>query len=240
MRLALPCCQCTRRSLSEAAGQLLCQLLRLPSLRPAPMSVRQILALGVPAHDTPCGTGSSAAPAAAGSGPGTTGHEPVLFVLTPGADPSQDLAACAEAALAPSGNKLHQVALGQGQAEVALALLRDCARTGALHALRMCCSASAAARHGQSTCWLAAARTLYTASSPALPPASGDWLLLKNLHLATAWLPVLEKEVHSLSASPGSHPGFRLLLTSQSHPDFPATLLERCLKVRLGWKASSS
>jgi dynein heavy chain 2 len=42
--------------------------------------------------------------------------------------------------------------MGQGQADIALNLLRDCTR-------------------------------------------SGDWLCLKNLHLAVSWLPTLEKEV---------------------------------------------
>jgi hypothetical protein len=42
--------------------------------------------------------------------------------------------------------------MGQGQADIALSLLRDCAR-------------------------------------------SGEWLCLKNLHLAVSWLPTLEKEV---------------------------------------------
>jgi hypothetical protein len=40
--------------------------------------------------------------------------------------------------------------MGQGQAEIAMQLLRDCSQ-------------------------------------------NGDWLCLKNLHLVTAWLPVLEK-----------------------------------------------
>ena len=43
-----------------------------------------------------------------------------------------------------------QVAMGQGQADIALQLLHDCGR-------------------------------------------NGEWLCLKNLHLVTAWLPVLEK-----------------------------------------------
>ena len=42
------------------------------------------------------------------------------------------------------------MAMGQGQADLALATLRECSR-------------------------------------------SGDWLCLKNLHLVTAWLPLLEK-----------------------------------------------
>ena len=43
-----------------------------------------------------------------------------------------------------------QVAMGQGQSDIAMNLLRECS-------------------------------------------LSGDWLCLKNLHLVTAWLPVLEK-----------------------------------------------
>jgi hypothetical protein len=54
--------------------------------------------------------------------------EPVLFVTTAGADPSQELAAFAEAEI--GRERLHEVAMGQGQAEVALQLLRECAETG--------------------------------------------------------------------------------------------------------------
>ena len=74
--------------------------------------------------------------------------------------------------------------MGQGQAEVAVNLLRDCAR-------------------------------------------SGDWLCLKNVHLAVSWLPSLEKEMYTLN----KHEGFRLLLTSESHSKFPKTLLEGSLKI---------
>jgi dynein heavy chain 2 len=147
---------------------------------------------------------------------------PVLFVLSPGADPSRELAACAEAALAPSGNRLREVAMGQGQAEVALGLLRECARSGA--GVLLCAPRPVGKRdaHGD------------TAVRHPTPPAAGDWLLLKNLHLATAWLPRLEKEVHGLLAGAAAaerHARFRVFLTSQPHPAFPATLLEGCLKV---------
>ena len=56
---------------------------------------------------------------------------------------------------------------------------------------------------------------------------AGEWLCLKNVHLVVAWLPLLEKSLRSLTP----HPSFRLLLTSESHPGFPASLLEACLKV---------
>ena len=56
---------------------------------------------------------------------------------------------------------------------------------------------------------------------------SGSWLCLKNLHLMTFWIPILEKELHSMNL----HQDFRLWLTTESHSNFPATLLESCLKV---------
>jgi dynein heavy chain 2 len=50
---------------------------------------------------------------------------------------------------------------------------------------------------------------------------------LKNLHLVTSWLPLLEKELKV--GSP--HANFRLFLTTEPHPKFPAILLQSSLKV---------
>lgn len=55
----------------------------------------------------------------------------------------------------------------------------------------------------------------------------GYWLCLKNLHLVTAWLPILEKELKTLTP----HENFRLWLTTEAHHKFPAILLETCYKV---------
>ncbi|XP_062407923.1 dynein cytoplasmic 2 heavy chain 1 [Sardina pilchardus] len=74
--------------------------------------------------------------------------EPVLIIISPGADPSQELLELASETV--GRENYHEVAMGQGQADLALATLRECAR-------------------------------------------SGEWLCLKNLHLVTAWLPLLEK-----------------------------------------------
>jgi dynein heavy chain 2, cytosolic len=109
--------------------------------------------------------------------------EPLLFVITPGSDPSQELKEFAKTAVGE--DNYEEVAMGQGQAEIALRLLRDCAKTG-------------------------------------------RWLCLKNLHLVTSWLPVLEKEIFSLHEPA---PTFRLFLTTEAHPKFPDSLLEHCLKV---------
>jgi hypothetical protein len=54
----------------------------------------------------------------------------------------------------------------------------------------------------------------------------GGWLCLKNLHLVVAWLPVLEKELAALKPDPR----FRLWLTTECHPAFPAVLLQSSLK----------
>ncbi|KAM4743047.1 cytoplasmic dynein 2 heavy chain 1 isoform 3-T4 [Anableps anableps] len=108
--------------------------------------------------------------------------EPVLIIISPGADPSQELAELAAETV--GRDNYHEISMGQGQADVALATLRECSR-------------------------------------------NGDWLCLKNLHLVTAWLPLLEKELNVL------HPkaNFRLWLTAEVHPRFPPILLQSSLKI---------
>ncbi|KAF0030538.1 hypothetical protein F2P81_017269 [Scophthalmus maximus] len=108
--------------------------------------------------------------------------EPVLIIISPGADPSQELAELAAETI--GRDNYHEISMGQGQADVALATLRECAR-------------------------------------------NGDWLCLKNLHLVTAWLPLLEKELNVLRPKAG----FRLWLTAEVHPRFPPILLQSSLKI---------
>uniref|UniRef100_A0A8C9SU16 Dynein cytoplasmic 2 heavy chain 1 n=1 Tax=Scleropages formosus TaxID=113540 RepID=A0A8C9SU16_SCLFO len=74
--------------------------------------------------------------------------------------------------------------MGQGQADIALQTLRECAR-------------------------------------------NGEWLCLKNLHLVTSWLPLLEKELNVLQPKTG----FRLWLTTEVHAKFPPVLLQSSLKI---------
>ncbi|KAM3875467.1 cytoplasmic dynein 2 heavy chain 1 [Diretmus argenteus] len=108
--------------------------------------------------------------------------EPVLIIISPGADPSQELTELAAATV--GRDNYHEISMGQGQADVALAALRECSR-------------------------------------------NGDWLCLKNLHLVTAWLPLLEKELNVLQPKAG----FRLWLTAEVHPRFPPILLQSSLKI---------
>ncbi|XP_076138461.1 cytoplasmic dynein 2 heavy chain 1 [Alosa pseudoharengus] len=108
--------------------------------------------------------------------------EPVLIIISPGADPSQELLELASETV--GRENYHEVAMGQGQADLALATLRECAR-------------------------------------------SGEWLCLKNLHLVTAWLPLLEKEMNAMQPKAG----FRLWLTAEVHPKFTPILLQSSLKI---------
>jgi dynein heavy chain 1 len=50
---------------------------------------------------------------------------------------------------------------------------------------------------------------------------SGNWVLLKNVHLAPQWLTELEKKIYSMSLEPN----FRLFLTMENNPKVPATLI---------------
>lgn len=71
------------------------------------------------------------------------------------------------------------------------------------------------------------AESLHMCSCTSVCIHAGEWVCLKNVHLVVAWLPLLEKALRGLTP----HPSFRLLLTSEPHPDFPPSLLEACLKV---------
>eukprot|EP00906_Rhabdomonas_costata_P001229 RCo001932 len=108
--------------------------------------------------------------------------EPVLMITTPGADPSQEWAEIAQRVVGTG--KFTQLAMGGGQTDEAINLLRQAAH-------------------------------------------SGDWLLLKNLHLVVAWVDTLEKEFTNLAPAEG----FRLWLTSEPHDAFPGILLRSSLKI---------
>jgi dynein heavy chain 1 len=58
-------------------------------------------------------------------------------------------------------------------------------------------------------------------SAIKLAARSGSWVLLKNVHLAPAWLVELEKTVHKLTLNGA----FRLFLTMEVNPKVPTTLL---------------
>lgn len=57
--------------------------------------------------------------------------------------------------------------------------------------------------------------------------SEGQWVFFKNVHLVPKFLPVLEKEFQSLKLNNK----FKMWLTTEEHPKFPAVLLETCFKV---------
>eukprot|EP01064_Diplonema_japonicum_P034641 TRINITY_DN7253_c0_g2_i1.p1 TRINITY_DN7253_c0_g2~~TRINITY_DN7253_c0_g2_i1.p1 ORF type:complete len:4818 (+),score=1605.91 TRINITY_DN7253_c0_g2_i1:85-14538(+) len=57
--------------------------------------------------------------------------------------------------------------------------------------------------------------------------SNGEWLLLKNVHLAPQYLSNLEKKLHAAELEKKSNGSFRIFLTSEISPKLPANLLVR-------------
>ena len=58
----------------------------------------------------------------------TVPSEPILIIISAGADPSEELQEVANEVV--GADKYHQVAMGQGQADIALQHLHECSRNG--------------------------------------------------------------------------------------------------------------
>jgi len=113
---------------------------------------------------------------------------PLLFVLTPGADPMSALFALAEEK-GFGGKKLHAISLGQGQGDIAYAAINEA-------------------------------------------QDKGTWVCLQNCHLCISWMPTLERLCEELSPDRISE-SFRLWLTSEPSPHFPAFILQNGIKMTI-------
>eukprot|EP00388_Colpodella_angusta_P005466 GDKJ01016880.1.p1 GENE.GDKJ01016880.1~~GDKJ01016880.1.p1 ORF type:complete len:924 (+),score=58.51 GDKJ01016880.1:362-2773(+) len=117
----------------------------------------------------------------------STNMTPLIFILSPGADPFEDWKKFAETQR--MSKKLSDISLGQGQGPRAKQLFED-------------------------------------------GLDNGKWVLLQNCHLATSWMPELERLVEGMSTrSTPINPQFRLWLTSMPDSHFPVAILQNGVKM---------
>ena len=60
---------------------------------------------------------------------------------------------------------------------------------------------------------------------------NGDWVCLQNCHLATSWLPKMEKVIEDLNTEALLNENFRLWLMSKPSKDFPVATLQSSIKL---------